>query len=24
MIEDEYMHIMGMVDKTDQDIFVRE
>ena len=24
MIEDEYMHIMGMVDKTDMDIFVRE
>jgi len=24
MIEDEYMHIMGMVDKTDQDIYVRE
>jgi len=24
MIEDEYMHIMKMVDKTDQDIFVRE
>jgi len=24
MIEDEYMHIMGMVDKTDQDTFVRE
>lgn len=24
MIEDEYMHLMGMVDKTDQDIFVRE
>jgi erythrin-vacuolar iron transport family protein len=24
MIEDEYMHVMGMVDKTDMDIFVRE
>jgi len=24
MIEDEYMHIMKMVDKTDQDIYVRE
>jgi rubrerythrin len=24
MIEDDYMHIMGMVDKTDQDIYVRE
>jgi rubrerythrin len=24
MIQDEYMHIMGMVDKTDQDTFVRE
>ena len=24
MIEDEYMHIMGMVDKTDQDTYVRE
>lgn len=24
MIEDEYMHLMKMVDKTDQDIFVRE
>jgi rubrerythrin len=24
MIEDEYMHVMGMVDKTDQDTFVRE
>lgn len=24
MIEDEYMHLMGMVDKTDQDIYVRE
>ena len=24
MIEDEYMHLMGMVDKTDMDIFVRE
>lgn len=24
MIEDEYMHIMGMVDKTDMDTFVRE
>jgi rubrerythrin len=24
MIEDEYMHLMGMVDKTDQDTFVRE
>lgn len=24
MIEDEYMHVMGMVDKSDQDIFVRE
>jgi rubrerythrin len=24
MIEDEYMHIMGMVDKTDTDIYVRE
>lgn len=24
MIEDEYMHIMRMVDKTDQDTFVRE
>ena len=24
MIEDEYMHIMGMVDKSDQDTYVRE
>lgn len=24
MIEDEYSHVMGMVDKTDQDTFVRE
>ena len=24
MIEDEYMHLMGMVDKTDMDTFVRE
>jgi len=24
MIEDEYMHVMGMVDKTDQDTYVRE
>ncbi|ABQ28558.1 ferritin-like domain-containing protein [Geotalea uraniireducens] len=24
MIEDEYMHIMTMVDKSDQDIYVRE
>ena len=24
MIEDEYMHVMKMVDKTDQDIYVRE
>ena len=24
MIEDEYMHIMAMVDKSDQDIYVRE
>lgn len=24
MIEDEYMHLMGMVDKSDQDIYVRE
>jgi rubrerythrin len=24
LIEDEYMHIMGMVDKSDQDTFVRE
>ena len=24
MIEDEYMHIMKMVDKSDQDIYVRE
>lgn len=24
MIEDEYMHVMGMVDKSDQDIYVRE
>lgn len=24
MIEDEYMHLMGMVDKTDMNIFVRE
>ena len=24
MIEDEYMHVMRMVDKTDQDIYVRE
>ena len=24
MIEDEYMHVMGMVDKSDQDTFVRE
>jgi len=24
MIEDEYMHLMGMVDKTDIDTFVRE
>jgi rubrerythrin len=24
MIEDEYMHLMGMVDKTDTDTFVRE
>lgn len=24
LIEDEYMHIMGMVDKSDQDIYVRE
>lgn len=24
MIEDEYMHIMGMVDKTEMDTFVRE
>jgi rubrerythrin len=24
MIEDEYMHIMGMVDKSDQNTFVRE
>ena len=24
MIEDEYMHLMGMVDKSDQDTFVRE
>ena len=23
-IEDEYMHVMGMVDKSDQDIYVRE
>jgi rubrerythrin len=24
MIEDEYMHVMAMVDKSDQDIYVRE
>ena len=24
MIEDEYMHLMGMVDKSDQDTYVRE
>ena len=24
MIEDEYSHVMGMVDKTDQDTYVRE
>ena len=24
MIEDEYMHVMGMVDKSDQDTYVRE
>jgi len=24
MIEDEYMHVMGMVDKSDMDTFVRE
>lgn len=24
MIEDEYMHLMGMVDKTDMDTYVRE
>lgn len=24
LIEDEYMHVMTMVDKTDQDIYVRE
>ena len=24
MIEDEYMHVMTMVDKSDQDIYVRE
>ena len=24
LIEDEYMHIMKMVDKSDQDIYVRE
>lgn len=24
MIEDEYCHVMGMVDKTDQDTYVRE
>ena len=24
LIEDEYMHVMKMVDKSDQDIYVRE